>query len=95
MSVSLLIPTALRGFAGGSAEIELEGATAGEVLAALAKRHPEIKEHLYEEDGNLRSFINVYVGDTNIKSLNGQDTAVKDGDSVILVPSIAGGGSWL
>jgi adenylyltransferase/sulfurtransferase len=91
---ALMIPTALRAFAGGEAELELDGATAGEVIAALAKKHPEIREHLYEDGGSLRSFINVYVGDQNVKKLQGLDTPVKDSDSVMLVPAIAGGRKW-
>jgi adenylyltransferase/sulfurtransferase len=94
MAATLLIPTALRGFADGSAELELEGATAGELISALATKHPEIKEHLYDENGELRSFINVYVGDESIKRLQGLDTPVKDGETVMLVPAIAGGAQW-
>ncbi|MDR1643718.1 MAG: MoaD/ThiS family protein [Clostridiales bacterium] len=91
---TLLIPTALRAFAGGQPELDLDGSTAGEVIAALALKHPEIKEHLYEESGKLRSFINVYVGDENVKKLQGLDTPVKESDSVMLVPAIAGGRKW-
>ncbi|MDR1651586.1 MAG: MoaD/ThiS family protein [Synergistaceae bacterium] len=91
MPVTIQIPAALRAFAGGQSEAPAEGATAGEVIAAFAEAYPDIKAHLYDEAGALRSFINVYVGDTNIKNLEGTDTPVKDGDSVMLVPAIAGG----
>ncbi|MDR1471146.1 MAG: MoaD/ThiS family protein [Synergistaceae bacterium] len=91
MPVTIQIPAALRAFANGQTEVSAEGATAGEVIAAFAEAYPDIGTHLYDETGALRSFINVYVGDANIKNLDGLDTPVKDGDSVMLVPAIAGG----
>jgi adenylyltransferase/sulfurtransferase len=91
MPVTIQIPAALRAFAGGRPETPVEGATAGEAIAAFAEAYPDIRAHLYDEAGALRSFINVYVGDANIKNLDGPDTPVKDGDSVMLVPAIAGG----
>ncbi|MDR3161655.1 MAG: MoaD/ThiS family protein, partial [Spirochaetaceae bacterium] len=60
-------------------------------VAALAEQYPDIKQHLYQEDGSLRSFINVFVGDTNIKKLRGLDTPLSDGAVLMLVPAIAGG----
>ena len=91
MAISLLIPAALRAYTDRQAEIEAEGNTVGEVIADLAARYPGIHKHLYKDDKNLREFINVYVGDTNIKELDGLNTSVKNGDSVMLVPAIAGG----
>lgn len=91
MAATLLIPTALRAFTDGQGKISLEGDTVGQLIAALALRYPDIQPHLYEEDGTLRSFINLYVGEVNIKSSGGLDTPVSDGGEVLLVPAIAGG----
>ncbi|MDR3318603.1 MAG: MoaD/ThiS family protein [Clostridiales bacterium] len=91
MAITILIPTALRAFTDGKAEVEAAGGTVGGVIADFAARYPDIRRHLYDENGALRSFINIYAGDTNIKSLNGLNTAVKDGDALMLVPAIAGG----
>ena len=91
MAVSILIPAALRAYTERQAEVEVKGSTTGEVIADLAARFPDIKKHLYKDEDNLRDFINVYAGDTNIKELDGLKTAVKDGDTVMLVPAIAGG----
>ena len=92
MAVSILIPAALRAYTERQAEVEVKGSTTGEVIADLAMRFPDIKKHLYKDgEEKLRDFINVYVGDTNIKELDGLKTAVKDGDTVMLVPAIAGG----
>jgi len=91
MAVSILVPAALRAYTERQAEIEVKGATAGQVIADLAAKYPDIRKHLYKDDENLRDFINVYIGDTSIKELDGLQTPVKDGDSVMLVPAIAGG----
>ncbi|MDR0764900.1 MAG: MoaD/ThiS family protein [Synergistaceae bacterium] len=91
MPVIIQIPTALRQFADGRSEISAEGSTAGGAIAASAERYPDIKRHLYDEHGALRSFINVYLGENNIKNLEGPETPVKDGDVLMIVPAIAGG----
>jgi molybdopterin converting factor small subunit len=91
MAITLHIPTALRAFTERQAEISVEGTTVGEAIAALAARYPDIKQHLYQGDNQLRSFINVFVGDTSIKKLQGLDTPVPEGVQVLLVPAIAGG----
>ena len=92
MSVTIQIPTALRGFTDRRGEVTVEAATAGTAIAALALAYPDIKQHLYQEGGTeLRSFINVFAGDTNIKKLNGLDTPLPDGGTLMLVPAIAGG----
>jgi len=88
---TLLIPTALRGFVDGKASVEVSGATVGEALAALADKHPDIRRHIYEDDGGLRPFINVYLGEDNVKALEGLATPVADGAELMLVPAIAGG----
>ena len=91
MPVTLFIPTTLRIFTGGQSEIPLEGATVGEIIAALADEYPETKKALYDEQGQLRSFVNVFLGENNIKNLRNWDTPVKDGDEILLIPAIAGG----
>jgi len=91
MAVSVLVPAALRAYTERQAEIEVAGSTAGEVIADLAAKYPDIRKHIYKDDDNLRDFINVFIGDTNIKELNGLTTQIKDGDTVMLVPAIAGG----
>jgi len=91
MAVTILVPTALRSFTDRKSEVEVPGKTVSEAIASFAGAYPDIKPHLYEDDGSLRSYINLYVGETNIRRLQGLDTAVGDGDTVMLVPAIAGG----
>ncbi|MDR3280997.1 MAG: MoaD/ThiS family protein [Synergistaceae bacterium] len=91
MPVTIQIPTALRVFTDKKPEIQADGATVAEAIADFASSYPDIKRHLYDEDGTLRSFINIYLGDTNIKNLGGLETPLKDGDTLMLVPAIAGG----
>ncbi len=93
MSVTIVIPTPLRQFAGGNSEIEVQAATAGDALRELTAEHAELRKHLFNEQDNLRNFINVYVGDEDIRHLDGQATPVKDGETIMIVPSIAGGTS--
>jgi len=91
MAVTVVIPTPLRQFAGGNSEIEIEAGTAGEALEKLTTEHAELKKHLYNDGGNLRNFVNVYVGDEDIRDLDGLETPVKSGGEILIVPSIAGG----
>src|SRR5829696_5544774 len=91
MAIIIVIPTPLRQFVGGRSEVELEAATAGEALEKLATEFPELRKHLYNDQNALRSFINVYVGDEDIRHLDGPDTPVKHGETIMIVPSIAGG----
>ncbi len=91
MAVTIVIPTPLRQFAGGQSEIEVQAATAGEALNALTTKFADLKKHLYNDQNTLRNFVNVYVGDEDIRHLDGESTIVKDGDEIMIVPSIAGG----
>ena len=91
MSVSVLIPSALRAFVDRKSEIEAEGATVGEALAHLAKAYPDLKHQIYEDDTKLRGFVNVFIDGVNIKKLNGLETPVAAGATVMIVPAIAGG----
>lgn len=85
------IPTPLRQYAAGNAEVEVGGNTAGETLGNLTEEYPDLKQHLYTGDGKLRSFVNVYKGDEDIRYLDGQDTEVSANDELSIIPSIAGG----
>ena len=91
MSVSILIPSALRGFVDGRTAVRVEATTAGDALAALVAAHGALGPHLFDETGRLRSFVNVYVGDADIRTLQGTATPVPDGGEMMIVPSIAGG----
>ena len=91
MAVTVLIPTPLRSYVGGRDALELEGGNVGELLEQLADEHTGLKRHLFADDGRLRSFVNVYVNDRDIRQLAQRDTPVKPGDTVSIIPSIAGG----
>jgi adenylyltransferase/sulfurtransferase len=91
MAVTVLVPTALRAFTDQKSEVSVEGDTVASVIAALTEAYPDIKRHLYQDEEHLRSFINVFVGETNIKNLDGLDTKLSDGSEIMLVPAIAGG----
>ncbi len=91
MAVTVFIPTALRQFAGGRAEVSVEAATVGEALERVMGEHAELRRHLYGEQGALRNFVNVYVNDEDIRHAQRLETPVKDGDTVSIIPAIAGG----
>ncbi len=88
---TIKIPTPLRTYTGGSAEISVYGETVGAALSDLVKQHPDLRPHLY--NGNeLRNFVNVFIGDEDIRYRDGLDTALEPNDSLRIIPSIAGGG---
>ena len=87
----ILIPTPLRQYAGGADSVEISASTAGELLTKLTDAHPDLKKQIFNDEDKLRSFVNVYVNDDDIRYLDRNETAVKDGDTVSIVPSIAGG----
>lgn len=91
MAVTILIPTPLRQFAGGKSEVEVEGVTVGDALGALTGEYSELRKHLFTEQDALRNFINIYLEDEDIRYLEGADTAIADGETLMIVPSIAGG----
>lgn len=91
MGVSVRIPVLLRSLTGGAGEVNLEAGTVAELIEGLDARFPGIKERLYDEDGALRRFINLYVNTEDIRFLKGDATALKEGDEVSIVPAIAGG----
>src|ERR1043166_5160869 len=91
MAVTVFIPTALRQFAGDRAEVAVEARTVGEALDKVTGEHAELRRHLYTEQGALRNFVNVYVNDEDIRSAQRLETPVKEGDTISIVPAIAGG----
>ena len=88
---TILIPTPLRQFAAGYDTVSVDAATVGEALRQLVERHPQIERNLFNEQGRLRSFVNVYVDDEDIRYLERDETQLKDGSTISIVPSIAGG----
>lgn len=90
-TVTVRIPTPLRSATDGQSTVEVEGGTVDEALRALVDRYPELAENLYDEDDNLRQFVNVYVDDEDVRYKDGVDTTLEPGDEVSIVPSIAGG----
>jgi sulfur-carrier protein adenylyltransferase/sulfurtransferase len=91
MSVTIQIPTPLRRFTGETADVEVEGGTVDEALADLTRRHPSLKAHLYTADGGLRSFVNVFLNEDDVRHLERGATRVAPGDTLTIIPSIAGG----
>lgn len=91
MSVQIQIPTALRSYTDGLSTVAVAGDTAGAALDALTASYPTLAKHLRGEDGRLRSFVNVYLNDEDIRFLGKEATPLKGGDTLIIVPSIAGG----
>ena len=91
MAVKVIIPTPLRAYAGKQDSVELQANNVAEALNGLTLRFGDLKKHLYSDDGKLRSFVNVYVNDEDIRYLQKDQTPLRDGDIVSIVPSIAGG----
>lgn len=91
MSATVRIPTILRTYTGGSAEVPAEGATLAEVIESLEKNHPGIAARVLDDTGKLRRFVNVYVNDDDVRFSEGLLTAVADGASVSIIPAVAGG----
>ena len=91
MAVTVKIPTQLRAAAGGEAETEVDGATVREVLESLFDRHDELRARIYDDDGSLRRFVNVYVAGEDIRFADGLETSVADGAEVTILPAVAGG----
>ncbi|HUS06871.1 MAG TPA: MoaD/ThiS family protein [Bryobacteraceae bacterium] len=87
----ILIPTPLRQFVEKQDSVEVSGATVGELLSGLTEKYQDLRRHLFNDQGKLRSFVNVYVNDEDIRYLGKDATPVKEGDTVTIVPSIAGG----
>lgn len=91
MNISVQIPSALRRHTGGTAKVSCAAGNLDELFSALDQQFPDLKSHLRDESGQIRRFLNVYVNEEDIRFLGGASYAFKDGDEVLLVPSIAGG----
>lgn len=91
MSATVRIPTQLRSLTGGVGEVVVEATTAREAIAALEIAHPGISERLLDEAGDLRRFVNLYVADEDVRFLQGLDTPVSAGETLSIVPAVAGG----
>ena len=91
MAVTVRIPTPLQRLTNGQGEVACEGKTVNELLANLEKQYPGVKERLCDQTGQLRKFVNIFVNEEDIRFLQGDQTAVKDGDEVSIIPTIAGG----
>jgi molybdopterin synthase sulfur carrier subunit len=91
MSVSVRIPTPLRSATGGVAEVTVDAATVRDMVADLERQHPGIRDRICEESGEIRRFVNVFVGDEDIRFLQGLDTQIPPGTQVSIIPAVAGG----
>src|SRR5690242_16071965 len=91
MSATVRVPTTLRTLTAGASEVTVDGATVGDVLAALEAVHPGFAERLLDDQGGLRRFVNVFVADDDVRFLDGLATPVPDGETVSIIPAVAGG----
>jgi len=91
MPVTIEIPTAFRRFTDGAPKVDCSAATVAEVLDQLTRRFPALSRHVRDESGQIRQFLNIYVNEEDIRFLGGESCSLKEGDRVLLVPSIAGG----
>lgn len=92
MAVIVRLPTPLRRLAGGASEVQVSGSTVGQLLTELEAQHPGFHDRLFDEGGEIRRFVNIYVRGEDIRFQQGLDTSVVDGDDVSIVPAVAGGG---
>ena len=86
------IPPVLRASVGGLKEVEADGGNVGEVLRSLAAQHPATESQLFSENGDLNRYVNVYLNDEDVRVLSGLDTPVKESDTLVILPAMAGGG---
>jgi sulfur-carrier protein len=91
VSVTVRVPTILRTYTGGASEVAVEGGTLAEVVTALEAAHPGIAARVLDDDGKLRRFVNVYVGDEDVRFVSGLDTPTPAGSTVSVIPAVAGG----
>ena len=91
MSTTIRIPTVLRKFAGGSASVQVAGSSVGQAIDQLTSDYPALKTHLFATDGSLRSFVNLYVDDEDVRHRDGVDTSLQGGEVLSIVPAVAGG----
>ena len=91
MSIAIRIPTPLRKFTDNQETVAVDGATVGEALGALTERHPELRGRIFKDDGSVRRFVNVFANAEDIRFQENLETELADGDTVSIVPAIAGG----
>jgi sulfur-carrier protein len=91
MSLTIRIPTQLRTFTGGSGEVQVEAASVGDALKALDAAHPGLADRLFDESGQLRRFVNVFLADEDVRFLEGLATPIAEGQTLSIVPAVAGG----
>ena len=87
---TIRIPTPLRPFAGNNAQVDVNGGTVGAALSSLTDKHPELRQHLFEGD-ELRSFVNIFLNQEDVRFLDGAETEIEEKDTLMIIPSIAGG----
>lgn len=85
------VPSPLRPYTQGQKEVEVRASSVSEALLALSTAYPDLRRHLLDEDGSLRTYVNIFVNQEDIRSLDGVNTLIKEGDQVMILPSIAGG----
>ena len=90
-SATVKIPPVLRAQTGGEASVSVDGVTVGDVLGSLVKAHPSTREQLFAADGELNRYVNVYLNDEDVRVLDGLETAIDEGDTVVILPAMAGG----
>jgi sulfur-carrier protein len=88
---TIKIPPVLRSSVGGEKEVDARGSTVGEVLRSLSRQHPATESQLFSEDGGLNRYVNVYLNDEDVRVLDGLDTRVSEGDTIVILPAMAGG----
>jgi molybdopterin synthase sulfur carrier subunit len=91
MSVTVRIPTTLRPLSGGASTVQVEGSTLAEVLSALNSAHPGFSDRLFDQEGKLHKFVNIFVADDDVRYLDGLNTKVPSGETVSIIPAVAGG----
>jgi molybdopterin synthase sulfur carrier subunit len=91
MSVTVRIPTTLRPLSGGTSTVQVEGSTLSEVLAALNSAYPGFSDRLFDQEGKLHKFVNIFVADDDVRYLDGLNTKVPSGETVSIIPAVAGG----
>jgi MoaD family protein len=88
---NIRIPTPLRSYTGGEKEVHVSGDTVGEAMKALTRQYPSVHTHLFDEGEQLRPYVNIFLNDEDVRNLDGDQTPIKEGDSLMIIPSIAGG----
>lgn len=88
---TLRIPTPLRPYAEGAGQIDIQAKTVSEAMAELTTKYPALKKHLFTDEGELRTYVNLFLNDEDIRHLDGVETKLTDGDRLMIIPSIAGG----